>query len=376
MVSLKNFIKEERFFHHYQPIYNLSDHGIEGYEVLFRTEKYTNPEEFFDWAKRKKQLYELDSRSIHKAVLTYQSAGFTEKDGNLFINVFPSTLLHPQFPSFIKHIINEELFSSQHLVFEILESEAIPNYSQLMKVIKLLKELGASLAIDDFGKGYHDFQKIVELDPNYIKLDRYFVKGLLSSEKKQGLLKLLLNFCEEHQCKLIVEGLETQSELSLVRSIGLHYGQGFGLRRPDNIANLVKERERLKTLPPGQMEDRRRFRREKFGSKECKVTFLDFGQPKLQILKNKSVLAQLSDISLGGLKFFCQLDLPVQHKVLVKVQFSHNHEFFELPGRIIRKEAHSKKDLIAYGLEYQSLSKQQEITLCQLINSLELSKVT
>ncbi|MGM8213256.1 EAL domain-containing protein, partial [Virgibacillus sp. W0430] len=90
----------ESFLHHYQPIFDLKEGTIKGYEGLLRHKKLESTEFLFKRAKSRKRLYKLDSRSIYKAILTYQTAGFTKKEGSLFLNVFPSTLLNHKFPSF------------------------------------------------------------------------------------------------------------------------------------------------------------------------------------------------------------------------------------------------------------------------------------
>ncbi|MEQ6378789.1 EAL domain-containing protein, partial [Bacillaceae bacterium S4-13-56] len=148
---ISSFIDHEDFFHHFQPIYDLKEGYIVGYEVLLRSKKFANPELAFNSAIKEKKLYELDSRSIHKALKTYHSAGFTRKEGILFVNVFPSTLLNPKFPSFITIIMKEKLLTNQDIVFEISEKETNYDLNHLKKVLKQLKKVGISYAIDDYG---------------------------------------------------------------------------------------------------------------------------------------------------------------------------------------------------------------------------------
>ena len=233
-MSIEDIILNEKFFHHYQPIYHLQDNKIKGYEGLLRSNHYSNPETVFDLARKEKQLYELDSRSIHKAVHAYQSAGYSVEEGKLFLNVLPSTILNPNFLSFVRNIMTEELLRSQQIVFEITEQEAT-DFGRIKNIINFLRKLGLSIAIDDFGNGFLDVKKIIEVEPEYIKLDRYFSQKLSQSVKKQDVIKFLLDYCQKFNIQLILEGLETIDDIEIAKSLGVNYGQGFGLGIPAEL---------------------------------------------------------------------------------------------------------------------------------------------
>lgn len=235
----ENFIKNEEFFHHFQPIYNLNGWRVIGYEVLLRSNIFPNPEAAFELARRNKQLYELDSRSIHKAVLTYLMAGFSKRDGKLFINVFPSTLQNKDFHSFIDNIMYDYHLSSQQIVLEICESEQILDMKGFVKIINELKRNGISIALDDVGKGHGDIQKIIELEPDFIKLDQYFADDLPNSKKKQDIIKSLMQYCDRFQSQLILEGLETLEELNFAKRFGILLGQGYVLGKPENLKRII-----------------------------------------------------------------------------------------------------------------------------------------
>lgn len=229
---IKDFIRMEKFYHYFQPIFHLNDWRKIGYEVLLRSEVYPNPEYTFQKAKREKQLYELDSRSIHKAISTYHLAGISKKYGNLFLNVFPSTILNPKFPSFLKEIITKYNINSQHLVLEISESEIIEDFDVFKKQISELRKLGVLIAIDDIGSGYSNFKNIIELEPDYLKLDRYFTKNLHLSNQKQTLITFFLSYCEQYKSQLILEGVENETEIAIAKALGIHIAQGYILGRP------------------------------------------------------------------------------------------------------------------------------------------------
>lgn len=231
-LSIERLISEGDFHHHFQPIYNINNHSIIGYEGLFRSNHHSNPEETFLKAKKEKQLFTLDTQSIQKAFLTYQQAGFSKKEGSLFLNILPSTLLHSNFPSFIKGLINKEQMESQEIIFEITEHEIISDIQALKYRICELKEYGFKFALDDVGKGYASVGLIVELEPDIIKMDRYFTTNIEASTKKQTIINFFLHYCEKFNVQLILEGIENEIELTVAKSLGLLYGQGFRLGKP------------------------------------------------------------------------------------------------------------------------------------------------
>jgi EAL domain-containing protein (putative c-di-GMP-specific phosphodiesterase class I) len=223
--------KVNQFYHHYQPIYDIQNGGVIGYESLFRTENLMNPEITFNHARKNKKLYELDSRSVHKALSTYINAGYFIKHENLFLNVFPSTLINPLFHALIYKIINENGISRQQIIFELNENELI-DFENLKSSIEKLRNLGYRIAIDDFGKGFTSIQSIIELKPDFVKLDKYFVEGLINSEPKKDIIKYLNHFCHKYNSNLIIEGVEDQTCLEFLKSLGVQFAQGYHLGEP------------------------------------------------------------------------------------------------------------------------------------------------
>jgi EAL domain-containing protein (putative c-di-GMP-specific phosphodiesterase class I) len=225
-------VKDLKFFHHYQPIYDIQTWRIVGYEGLFRTKNLINPEITFELARKNKKLYELDSRSVHKALLTYINAGHLLRHEMLFLNVFPSTLINPLFHTLLNTIINENSIHRQQIIFEINENDIV-NLEKLKTAVDNLKKLGFRIAIDDFGKGLSSFHTVIELKPDFVKLDKYFVEEILLSEEKKDVIGYLLHFCQKFNSELIVEGIEENTCLAFLKSLGVRHAQGYLLGKPD-----------------------------------------------------------------------------------------------------------------------------------------------
>lgn len=227
-------IEQTGLFHHFQPIYNIQKWELIGYECLLRTSEESNPQKIFEQAIKMKKLYELDSRSIHKAFLTLNDARFSETK-KLFINVYPSTLCDQRFLSYLHKIINESNINCQQLIFEIIEAEQINDFNLIKEVLHELKMMRFNIAIDDVGKDFCTMKSIIEFEPDFIKLDGYFTEDLSKVKNKKILITHLNNLCKSINSKLIVEGVENEKDLASLKSIGVEYAQGYLLGRPSDL---------------------------------------------------------------------------------------------------------------------------------------------
>jgi EAL domain-containing protein (putative c-di-GMP-specific phosphodiesterase class I) len=228
--TVDSLIYNQLFYHHYQPLYALSNWKLYGYEAFFRSDFSLNPELVFQFAKKNRKLFELDTASIFNAALFY----FISKENillglkkTLFVNVFPSTLLHPSFSNFLERLISENMIiPSKNIVFEINESEIIWDIPSLRQVIHCLRNNGFSVAFDDVGKGTASIQNIVEFEPEFVKLDRYFSVDLAVSEKKQRMVQLFVDYCSDGS-RLVLEGIEKPEDLAIAKMLGVQIGQGY-----------------------------------------------------------------------------------------------------------------------------------------------------
>lgn len=232
---MKYTSKEFSNIHHvFQPIYHLKNNEIYGYELLLRSASHPNPEKFFSLAKKNNQLYEVDMISIEEAFQTIEKHKQILEDKYLFINIFPSTLLHKDFLLKFGSLQAKNKIDANHIVFEVNEAEKAENLEDLNHILNELKSYGFQIALDDLGKGEFTFRSIVELEPTIAKIDRFFSQGLKESSKKQKLLKLLLEFFESDS-RVILEGLEYEEDLESAKSLGITFGQGFLLGKPEPL---------------------------------------------------------------------------------------------------------------------------------------------
>lgn len=233
--KINSLIEQEQYYHHYQPLYNLTNGYRIGFEVLFRSGIFKNPEIPFQIARKVNRLYELETKSIHKAIFSYCTAGYATMEERLFINVFPSTITNPTFPTVMNKILTETQLKSQQIIFEINETEVVPNTFSFKKGLSDLKKQGFLFAIDDVGRGSASLRAIIELEPNYVKMDRYFADNLSISTHKQEMIKSIMDYCKNINIHFILEGIENPSDLEVAKSLGVSYGQGYLLGKPSPL---------------------------------------------------------------------------------------------------------------------------------------------
>ncbi|TFB24324.1 EAL domain-containing protein [Filobacillus milosensis] len=235
MHGINKLIDDEIFYHHFQPVFNLSVNQPIGYETLLRTTMFDNPAMVFNSAIEVNRLFELDVKSLKKSIETISNHDALKDDQLLFVNIYPTNLADNKFEEFVTEILHRCSLKPYQIVFEINEGEVIKDMEILQEKIKQLRNLGCLLAIDDVGKGAASLRVMIETQPDFIKLDKYFSNELSESTYKQALIKSFITYCEGTHTKLVLEGLEEGKDLQTAIKMGVILGQGFLLGKPKPI---------------------------------------------------------------------------------------------------------------------------------------------
>ncbi|MCF2649904.1 MULTISPECIES: EAL domain-containing protein [Niallia] len=229
-------LKDKNYYHVYQPIWNIKKWEIIGYESLFRiaNDQEMSIETFFEEAREENHLFELDTFLINNTIENFQSLSPRRKRP-LFVNIFPSTILNKGFNMFVSTLIRNFPTMKGKIVFEINETileRALWDMPLFKEGLSILKANQFQIAIDDFGKGVANFQCIMEITPDIIKIDRYFSNNLAFSPEKQKFINHLLNIADE-KTKIILEGIEEETDLAMTKVLRVPFAQGFLLGKPE-----------------------------------------------------------------------------------------------------------------------------------------------
>jgi diguanylate cyclase (GGDEF)-like protein len=208
----------------FQPIMDLSTESIRGYEVYSRGPegKFESPEDFFRACLDNNILTNVDLVCLKHCIITTRDA----KSNLLFhINLFPSTLLDTPIETLIS------LFPAQRkghrFCLELSEEKFDGDPNNWRDHINALKQAGILIAIDDVGFDISSLERLIVLEPDFVKVDRKYVQGITREPGKVRLLKRLANVGKSLGSEIIAEGIETREDLPILRELGIHYGQGY-----------------------------------------------------------------------------------------------------------------------------------------------------
>jgi len=234
MTSIEVLFEQNQLYHVFQPICYLNCEKKLGYEALIRSRSGINPDQLFRQAMKSKQLFDLDTQSILKAITSYFGSKADQNERYLFVNIFPSTLASKAFPPFIDTVTERFHAYTGRIVFEINESVfewTAWDDGIFFAHIRLLRERGFSIALDDVGEGMTTLKRAIQIAPDFMKLDRFFSIDLASSALKQKVVRLFAEFCQG-ESSLILEGLEQEEDRQQASALGVVIGQGYLLGKP------------------------------------------------------------------------------------------------------------------------------------------------
>jgi len=136
----------------------------------------------------------------------------------------------------------------KRVIFEVVESEEIQDYKEINSFIKNIKAYGAKIAIDDFGSGYANFEHILTLDADFIKIDGSLIKNINKDRNALIITEAIIEFSKKLNRKTIVEYVHNEDIYDIVKAYGADYSQGFYLGEPKE--ELVSTTSTLKTQKP------------------------------------------------------------------------------------------------------------------------------
>lgn len=238
-IQFLEILEKKKIHPVYQPIVSLSDGSIYGYEALSRIDlpdcKF-NTEQMFKIAEKMKCVWELESicrkKSIHNAVSK-------PKNTKLFINADPKVIHDSKFRSGVTAgYLKKYGMSPNDIVFEITERTSIEDAKTFKRSIEHYTKQNYKIAIDDFGSQYAGPDRLCQLKPHIIKIDIAIIRDIDKDAFKRSFVKSMAVFGKTTDVKILAEGIETREELETLINLGIDYGQGYYLARPQSEFEL------------------------------------------------------------------------------------------------------------------------------------------
>ena len=230
--EFRRLINEELVTYHFQPIIDAKDGSVFAYEALMRVDLPTlhSPADVLRLAREENCLHEVERITFFRASSAYQTlenAGKVVPSALLFVNSIASQYLTP-----------DELseYSARYasilprIVIEITEEEVLDPKALCIK--QTIRGSSGAFALDDYGSGYSNERSLLELSPNYIKIDLSIIRDIDTDANKRQIVSNTVSYAHQRGMKVVAEGLETADEVRTVLSLGVDLLQGFFLAMP------------------------------------------------------------------------------------------------------------------------------------------------
>jgi len=230
---LKAILDGRHLFFQFQPIM-AGAATVHGYEALVRARRNDGaaipPAELFAAAATPALMATLDRHARLGAV---GEVARMPADTRMFINFMPSSIYDPAHClQSTAEAVRAQGIDPGRIVFEVVESDHVPDRAHLRAIIQSYRETGYRVALDDFGTGYNNMEALLDLSPDYVKIDKAIVQRLADDRASQRVVRDLAAQCGEQGTLVIAEGIETPDQFALCGDLGVPLYQGFYFARP------------------------------------------------------------------------------------------------------------------------------------------------
>ncbi len=242
--KLKKALEKDNIIVYYQPLVNNVTMQVDKYECLVRLydeeeDKIVSPFFFLDVSKKANQY-----NTLTKIVIQKSFKEFSDKNFEFSLNVSYEDIDDKYFLPFIETMLNKYKGIAPRVVWEILEDEGIQNYDVLFNFINHVKKLGCKVAIDDFGSGYSNFEHLLKMDVDYLKIDASLVKNIVDDQNSYKVVKTVVDFAKSLELKTIAEFVENKNIFELTRDLGVDFSQGYYFSAPIPKPELINFKEK------------------------------------------------------------------------------------------------------------------------------------
>jgi EAL domain-containing protein (putative c-di-GMP-specific phosphodiesterase class I) len=236
---LQDAIARRDIFPVFQPVFDLASGEMIGMEALSRGPRgseFESGETLFSLAERTELLVPLERVCRQRSL---EAAAYANPAQQIFLNLSPAAASDPEFlgPLFQEQVQSLGI-EPDRIVLEITERTYAVYEGLFREVLSKFRQQNFRIAVDDVGTGYSNLSSLAEIEPDYLKFDNVFVRGIDRRRVKQDLLEALMSFARKMKTKVIAEGIESKEELKVLQSLGVPYGQGFLLARPMPLAEI------------------------------------------------------------------------------------------------------------------------------------------
>lgn len=235
--GLAEAIKKDQFVLNYQPIIKFEDNSVCHYEALIRWQHpelgMVYPDKFIPLLEETGMIVNIGYIVLRKACELIKQRGLdSSKCNTIAINLSPIQFKDEHLLADIAEIVTEVGVDPQFLEIEITESSLMDDLPQTIATLTALRDMGIKISIDDFGTGYSSLAQLKTLPFDKLKIDRKFILDIEDNPEDQEILKAISSMAAALKLDVVVEGIETEKQLMMVKEYGCGFGQGYYFSKP------------------------------------------------------------------------------------------------------------------------------------------------
>jgi diguanylate cyclase (GGDEF)-like protein len=252
--ELRHAVDNQGLDVYFQPLMNLSDLTVHGFEALVR---WIHPEKgvisafhFIPLAEEAGLTPKIDRMVLKRTcakVRDLNNTMFADRPAAAHVNLSPNSIRQPDFVKNLANDLAESGLNPEQLVLEITEGVMMQDVEQAASRLRAIKSLGVKLALDDFGTGYSSLSYLRSFPVDVVKIDKVFVDEIETDKGASALVQAILRLGLGLTFEVVAEGIETEEQLKSLLELGCLYGQGYYLAHPLSSPDLAKFLETVRS---------------------------------------------------------------------------------------------------------------------------------
>ena len=229
-IALENY----NIVSYFQPIINNKTQEIEKYESLVRLidedGKVLAPKHFLDISKKGNYYNKITMRVLENSFKILNRI-----NTKLSINISSADIEKEETRNKIFELISTYSKDSNRIIFELLEDENVKDFQVIKDFIRKVKKQGVQIAIDDFGAGYSNFERLFDFEPDILKIDGSLIRNIVTNAYSRNIVETIVAFAKKQKIETIAEYVESKEIFDVLNAIGVDYSQGYYFGKPENL---------------------------------------------------------------------------------------------------------------------------------------------
>lgn len=229
-IALENY----KIISYFQPIINNKTRVVEKYESLVRlvdeNGNILSPHAFLDISKKGNYYNKITHRVLENSFKILKQIST-----KISINLSSLDIEKEETRNILFELLEEHKEDRHRVIFELLEDESVKDFNVIKNFIKKVKSMGVLIAIDDFGAGYSNFERLLEFSPDILKIDGKLVKNIANDVYSKNIVETIVSFTKKQKIITIAEFVENEQIYNILAELGVDYSQGYYFGKPENI---------------------------------------------------------------------------------------------------------------------------------------------